>query len=226
MEYEPKFIKEDIQEPLKKDKKKQKEKILVVEATNKEDLEEAVDLIVREYQKKGYLNLQEYPDSKEKILASLESEFSRTFIVKHKDKIVGTVSVVFDSERGLPIDEIYKEEMNKLRVSGVKIAEIIKLATDSEYRKNNTVIQSLFTTIFKYGLSEKADYYCITINPKQAAVYKNIFFEKIGEEKIYHFLNDAPTIAMISDFNKVREILITEGLKGGFRKRFRNELFI
>ena len=194
-------------------------------ATNAEKLEEAVDLVVREYQKKGYLDRREYQNSKEKFLNYLDPEFSRTFIAKREDKVIGTMSVVLDSNRGLPMEEFYKEEVVKLRAGGKRIAEIVKFAIDSKCEKKHDLIQNLFSTVFKYGLSEKLDYYCIAINPKHESIYQSLFFKKMGEEKTYASLKDAPVIAMNMNLEQVREAMIDEGLKGSFKKSLQNNIF-
>ncbi len=217
MNLEPR--KENVQESPGENLEQQKEKMVAVVAATKEEKEEAVKLLMRRYEEAGYLS-KEKLDSREKILVSLESESSRTFIVKDKeDKIVGTISVIFDTDKGLPMDEIFKDELDELRNhEGIKIAEIGRLATDDKYTKKDiNMFLNLFAATLNYLISEKVDYGCIAINPKQVAIYKTLLFNQIGEEKKYGSLKDAPAVAMIVNVKEAEEAMIKEGMRGVVR---------
>ena len=53
-----------------------------------------------------------------------------TILSFHQEKIVGTVTVGYDSEEGMLVDEIYKPEIDALRAQGKQVGELSKLAID------------------------------------------------------------------------------------------------
>lgn len=53
-----------------------------------------------------------------------------TILSFHQEKIVGTVTVGYDSDEGMMGDEIYKPEIDALRAKGRRVGELSKLAID------------------------------------------------------------------------------------------------
>ena len=169
---------------------------------------EALSLVEKEYIKQGYLN----PKNSNCKIAVLPG--SATFIAKINDKIVGTVSVIFDSPSGLPMDEIYKKEVDKLRLKNKKIVEVGRLAVAREFlskksgfseKYNNlSLVSSLFKLVFHYCIYKNIDNICISINPKHNLFYKSICFEDIGGLKFYPSVNNAPALAKTFDINKIK----------------------
>lgn len=163
------------------------------------DIKFALALVQKEYAKQGYINLK---NSKTKIKISKNSA---TFIAKYDNKIVGTVSVFFDFGDGLPMDEIYNKELNKLRSQNKKIAEVGRLAIDSSEKHNNLfLVSSLFKLVFHYCIYKNIDNICISINPKHNLFYKSILFKDIGGLKFYPSVNNAPALAKTLDISKLK----------------------
>jgi hypothetical protein len=76
------------------------------------DFEEALRLVHGVYVKKKYISAT--PSSLHLSLFQLLPR-SRSFIAKEAGQVVATISVVFDSPLGLPIDRLYPEAMAELR---------------------------------------------------------------------------------------------------------------
>src|SRR5687768_7511746 len=64
---------------------------------------------------------------------------------------VSTVSAVLDSERGLPLDNYYTDDLNKMRDEGKSLIEIGLLA-DSRGRGNFSNIIGLMSGIARFGV--------------------------------------------------------------------------
>jgi hypothetical protein len=162
-------------------------------------------LVKKEYIKQGYINFGEEISAPKK---------SVVFIAKYNKKIIGTVCVAIDSGDGLPMDEIYKEEVDKLRSQNKKIVEVCRLATDSDFltkdlnfkKKYNSLflVSSLFKLVFHYCLYKNFDNICIAINPKHELFYKSLFFNDMGSLKYYPSVNNAPAVAKTLEINKFK----------------------
>ena len=174
----------------------------------KSSAKESAFLVQKEYIKQGYIN----PDNIENKIKIFKN--SATFIAKYKNRVVGTVSVFFDSDLGLPMDEIYNKELNKLRSQNKKIAEVGHLAIDNDFlskepgfkeKYNNLfLVSSLFKLVFHYCIYENIDNICISINPKHNLFYKSILFKDIGGLKFYPSVNNAPALAKTLDISKLK----------------------
>lgn len=174
-------------------------------ARTREELEDAFSLVYKEYLARGYIP----KGYKSKLRVSLynANPTTTTFIAKQRNKVVAGVTLIPDSPLGVPMDKLYKEELDALRKQGCKIAEVSQLSIDSKlfgrgffsmFNFNKLIfIFRLFKVVLDYALEvDKLTDLCIAINPKQQFLYKFIYFEQIGGLKYYGSVNRAPAIAM------------------------------
>lgn len=129
------------------------------------------------------------------------------FVFKTYLKVISTMSYIPDTPQfGVPMDELYKEELDVLRGEGRKIVEVGSLATLPHRRWQNLII-FLAKAIFTYALSAGADDLCIMVNPKHVRFYKSIFlFQDFGETKHYSKV-DAPAVALRADMRQIESDL-------------------
>lgn len=186
-------------------------------AKSGEELEESHRLVCREYAKDDYIF--DHGASLQKFLSFILLPDSVTFTARKDGRIIGTISVIADSEIGLPMDEIYKDGVDSLRKHGKKIAEISQLAIDREYsdasqRGNKAFLFiPLFKMVFDYSMRKKFDNLCVAVNPKHSSVYNSLFFNDIGGLKYYPSVNNAPAIAKTLDLNRLKRELHRENFK-------------
>lgn len=121
---------------------------------------------------------------------------SCVFVFKSYLTVLSTMSYIPDTRRfGLPMDDLYKPELDKLRNAGRKVVELGSLATLPQRRMQNLIV-FLAKAIFRYAMSTKADDLCIMVNPKHVRFYESIFlFESFGDERHYDKVN-APAVAL------------------------------
>ena len=101
------------------------------------------------------------------------------------DTVFGTLSLSFDSEDGLAVDELYKEEVDQYRNAGARVCELTRLAIDPEYGSKE-VLGALFhlTYIFGSVLGPVSDVF-IEVNPRHVLFYKRMLnFRQAGECKM------------------------------------------
>lgn len=206
-------------------------------ARSKEELEKAYLLVYNEYLKRDYVC-----ESSSKLRLSLHNALpsTSTFIAVLEKEIFSTVTIVADSELGLPMDESYHEELSQLRKQNKKLCEVTMLASNTTLFKEGVsmmlnskkmfLIFNLFKLIFDYATQHlKLDYICITINPKHSLTYDFLLFKDLGGLKQYDKANGAPAVAKYIDLSTVESECKEKNKEGlylmFFEKRTAEEKF-
>lgn len=183
-------------------------------ARTKEEIKKATDLVYQEYLRSGYVS-QDDSQGVVKMGEYLGLPGAATFVLWYKDEVIGTVSIIEDSKKGIPMDDLYKEELRPFRDRSMRVAEVSQFAVkhnvsieySSPEKKRSTAFLSipLLKLVIHYALSRHLDALCIAVNPKHAALYRSLGFEQFGEEKNYPSVNGAPAVAKILDLKKIIE---------------------
>ena len=123
---------------------------------------------------------------------------TRTFVAKENGIVIGCISSIPDSPFGLPMDQIYKQEVDALRRRGRRLVEVSGLATAPEYsRKGARIFLSLVQNLTAQAHVDGMDDFCIAINPSHKGFYeKGLHFEVFGGLKSYDSVNSAPAYAL------------------------------
>ena len=97
-------------------------------------------------------------------------------------QIQGTVSLVFDSERGLPCDEIYWVETGRMREEGRRMAEVTRLALRKDGAMTRDVLVRLFNLIYIYARRvRRFTDFVIEVHPRHLKYYeRTLGFEGLG----------------------------------------------
>ncbi|GAB6059695.1 N-acyl amino acid synthase FeeM domain-containing protein [Desulfonatronum parangueonense] len=169
------------------------------------ELEQAYSLVYKEYLEKGYIK----PHPSE-LAYNIYNFLPSTcvYIFKSYLTVISTLTQIEDSrEFGLPMDSLYRREVDQLRNRGRKVTELSALATPKELRWCNLMIY-LAKTMFEYSRLAKVNDICIMVNPKHVQFYKAILlFEDFGKEKYYPAV-EAPAVALRINFNKIDKRLM------------------
>ncbi len=117
------------------------------------------------------------------------------------DKILCTVTLVPDSEQGLPMEALYDREVAIRRDRGARLAEVSCLADrPDEDRSSFSVLQRLMSFTAQCALRRGVDELLIAVHPRHARFYRRLFaFEVIGGEKTYSLVCDRPAVALSLD---------------------------
>lgn len=173
-------------------------------ADTRDELEQAFSLVYREYVRSDYI---ENPNGS-RICLSIYHVLPETAVFIFKlDRVISTLTQIFDSELfGLPMDDLYQEELNALRDANRKLVEISALASAREARWQN-VFMYLFRAMYWYAIHKNVNDMCIMVNPKHVEFYKTILlFEELGPEKYYPKVG-APAVALRLDLDDIRSKL-------------------
>lgn len=184
------------------------------EADSKEEKRKARALVLMEYVRSGYIAAADGgADAPLGILPSdqaVASSSSVTLVVPNGEDIVGTVSLVFDSPDGFPMDSLYHEELEAIRREGYCLAEVVQLATDQDYANtlpgiggNLSLLLGLFRGVLRLGEERGVEGFCITVNPKHDSFYAELGFVPIAEARPYKALGGAMALPKILYWQEV-----------------------
>ncbi|CAH1906045.1 conserved hypothetical protein [Candidatus Nitrotoga sp. HW29] len=108
-----------------------------------------------------------------------------TLVAYYGDKPVGTVTLTLDSEQGLAADQLYKENIDKLRAEKLRVCELTKLAID-RHSGSKFIFGSLLHVAYIYA-KRIYDYTDVVLEvvPHHLDYYvKMLGCEVCGEEKL------------------------------------------
>ncbi len=181
------------------------EEILVRPAANREELEAAYRLVYRSYLDRGYIE-----DTPQRIRLSVFNALptSVTFVSMLRGQVVATVTLVPDTSIGLPMDEIYHDEVQQLRDAGRRLIEVTMLADRRrELHRALHMVLELMKRVFDYAtLVAHANDLCITINPRHETYYESyLLFRPLGGLKRYPSVRNNPALAKRLNLDHVRE---------------------
>lgn len=174
-------------------------------AASREELEQAFRLVYSGYVQREYID--EDPSG---IRLSVFNAFPTTvtFVSSLGGSVIATVSLVVDTDVGLPMDEIYHEEVQELRSAGRKLAEVTMLADRRrQLRRTLPMLLLLMKRVFDYAtLVAEADDLCITINPRHETYYERyLLFKHLGGLKTYPSVRNNPALAKRLDLESARQ---------------------
>jgi len=175
-------------------------------ARSRDELERAYRLVYHSYLGRGYV---EESRSGLRILVHNALPGTVTFVSLLRDEVIATVSLVPDSAIGLPMDAVYRPEMDALRAAGRKLTEVTMLADRRhEARRALSVLLLMMKRVFDYAtLVLKATDLCITVNPRHQEYYRRyLLFESMGGGvREYPSVENNPAVAERLDLMTVRE---------------------
>lgn len=122
---------------------------------------------------------------------------SSTLIAVAAGRVVGTMTVFRDSPLGLPSEEVYPQEIARLRATGHPVAEIGALALDPSHRGTGVVHlinRAAQQTTERMGIRGLV----IAVHPDAQDVYEAmLLFERVGGYRTYPGLNRAAAAVLL-----------------------------
>ena len=180
-------------------------KIAVRPAASRAGLEEAFRLVYRSYLARGYVAA--YPSEIRLTIHNALPE-TITFVGTLRREVVATVTLVPDSGLGLPMDAIYREELNALRREGRRLCEVSMLADRRiEIKRTLPMLIALMKLVFDYATEVlRHTDLCITINPRHDAFYKRYLrFTDLASERSYPSVQGHPALGRRLDLVNAKE---------------------
>jgi hypothetical protein len=169
-------------------------------------------LINRMYSWRGYKSVQGDPLQIDAI----------TLQACRGEQVFGTLSLCFDSPRGLPADSQYRLEVDRYRTAGARLCELTRFAVDPEFGSKH-VLGALFHLAYIHGaLLHGATDVLIEVNPRHVSFYQRMLhFRQIGQCRICERVN-AVAVLLHLEVAYVADQLARHGSR---RERDRSSLY-
>ncbi len=187
-------------------------------ALNIKQRERAYRLAYEVYRKSGYVE----PTPERMIVSPFDAD-PRTLTLLVEDSLgraAGTITLVFDSDRGLPCDELFKQDLLPFRNQGRRLVEVTRLAISSRYKHSKQLLVHLynFVSIYARRVMCGTDF-VIEVNPRHVKFYaRMLLFSQITGVRTCLRVNGAPAVLLRLDLaRQVEEIRHVGGAKGKAR---------
>ncbi len=128
-----------------------------------------------------------------------------TLVASDHAEVVGTLTVGFDSEEGLLVDDLFKAEADALRAEGQSLCEFTKLAMDGVLRSQR-VLASLFHVAFIHAHRIRGcDTLLIEVNPRHVRYYEIKLGFRVAGPQRHNRRVHAPAVLMALDLWRTQE---------------------
>jgi len=196
------------------------------------EFENSLALVQREYLRKNYCT-----NRNEGLRLTPFHLLPETIVFSafYKKQVVATLSVIFDSPFGLPMDKLFRAELIPYRNQGNLICEASTFAVDSDFfgsenqgffdpKRLSFVIYFYKIAVIYSKLMKGVEHMFVTINPRHNLMYIFLTFTDICNEiKSYEFVNDAPAKAKVMNLKRIDKTCQSMGLLG-LQSMFRENL--
>ncbi len=165
-------------------------------ADSREELEQSFRLVYKSYLALGYIkpNHTEMRATAHHVLPS-----TSTLIAKDGERVVGTLTLVRDSDLDLPLETTF--DVRGLRSKARRLAEITSLVIDPDYRQRSggLILFPLLKLMYEYTSNYfGADQLVIAIHPKEIDFYKHLLlFSEIAGLEVKSYYGAPATVVTL-----------------------------
>jgi len=182
------------------------EGITIEIATEREDLDQAFQILHDAYVKEGFSKPHE---NGRRVTDYHILPSTSTAVAKHNGKVIGTISIIRDGAFGLPVDKVV--DLKPFRDKGERLGEVSSLAIRPDFRgRSGLVMFYMFKYIVHYSLYYfGVDRFVIVVNPSRRALYESLLVFSPLRRKVvssYQFANNAPGLCMTLNLRRADEI--------------------
>jgi hypothetical protein len=164
-------------------------------AATSEEWNDALSLVAERYRDKGYIDSESVGNYFTLYHALPDTA---TFIAEEASRAITTLSLVLDNTAlGLPMDVIYREELDALRRRGHRLGEITCLADrDLKLREFMPVFMTVCRLMFQYSAHQGCNEWVIEVNPRHSRFYRKVWgFIPLGPRRSCPTVEGAPAEA-------------------------------
>ena len=172
-------------------------------ASTREEREAVFQLVYQAYRGSGLCqpNASELRFTSYQLLPTTDLLFAQLH-----EEVICTLSLVRDGELGLPIDNIYAEQVEERRAAGLRLAEVSSLADRrNEPARFFEIFCELSRLMIQLAEKQSVDQLLITVHPRHAPMYmRYMAFQRIGERRNYSSVNGNPAVPLCLDLHKIQ----------------------
>lgn len=182
------------------------------------ELNAAYALVYRTYHWRGYVG--DDPSGLYVTLFNMLPD-TVTFVGIIHNRVVAALTLLHDGPLGLPMDELFREDLTQLRTKGHKLAEVAMFGDRRvrSYRRTLPMLTLLLKRAFDYCEQVSGvQYLCTVTDPVRATFYRErLMFEPLGDIKAYQ---QAPEIRLAAGYIAVNDIAARCREKPDMRRLF------
>jgi hypothetical protein len=164
-------------------------------AATLDDVIDAWELVYQSYRSKGLIG----PNAQGIHLVPEAIQPNTAVVVgRIHGLVVSTMTIYPDGERGLPLQRVYKEKLDALRLGGRELVEVGLFADRREKIERSVfALMELMRQTFFYALHRGASDILIGVHPHHAGFYKRCFaFEVFAETAGCPAVNGSPMVPL------------------------------
>jgi UDP:flavonoid glycosyltransferase YjiC (YdhE family) len=128
------------------------------------------------------------------------------FVAVAGAEIVGTSSVTLDGPLGLPMDDDFRAECDRIRAEGRRLAASWRLATRKAYRNQTRLVKALIKATTIRGIRMGVQTCLFTFNPRHERIYQRLLnLRTVARREGMTGLLNAPAVLMRGDTERFHE---------------------
>lgn len=168
-------------------------------ATSLRDLISSYELVYQSYRRQGLT----FPNRHRKRVSMFHcSETTDVFIATERDQVICTMTLIGDSEMGIPLETLYSDQVNLKRRQGLRIAEVGALAQRESGKFS--VLLRLIQLMAQRAKNRYIDELLIAVHPRHVKFYQGFLsFEPIGPCRTYNAVCDQPAVGMALNLSEL-----------------------
>lgn len=125
-------------------------------------------------------------------------------IAKLNGEVSFTVSLVGDGDLGLPMESLFPQEVDNMRLQGIRMAEVSCLASSIDPEKKRLRFDTLvgmISLLIQTARNRGIDRLMLAVHPKHAKVYERLFgCVRCSDVKEYAAVRGNPAVLCYHDF--------------------------
>ncbi|MBP8277898.1 MAG: GNAT family N-acetyltransferase [Propionivibrio sp.] len=169
-------------------------------ASSEDEMAGAFDLLEQCYVRRG---IAREGQMRLQVISLLPT--TTTFVARKGKRIIGTLSLIEDSDLGLPMEKVHESEVADVRRLFRRVAEVGALAVSADQRRTGLSIM-LYNMMYRWARNWRhVDDLLIAVHPSARFFYRNIlFFQTLGTVQSYKGLSGAASLPMRLDIPGVQ----------------------
>ncbi len=189
-------------------------------ADNVDELDQAFVLTGKRYKDR------KYSDGNKVVSLYNAVRGSATFVAKFEGRVIGTMSFFVDGV-GLPLDRIFKKEMDHFRKAGKRNIECGSFAIDRTFGNSAGMIPMMFNEMaIKFGLDLEIDHLFAGVHPDHKSFYSGVLcFEQFAEVQEHPYVGKAPVCPLVMKLKRLRENMRRVYGNGDYKTNVYNHIF-
>tara|TARA_R110002049_G_scaffold285698_3_gene466865 strand:+ start:8580 stop:9395 length:816 start_codon:yes stop_codon:yes gene_type:complete len=131
-------------------------------------------------------------------------ETTDVLIARKESDVLFTISSIRDGAYGLPLEQIFPDEVDAMRGEGLNLAEVSCVASKvptSSKKLRFEILVKMMSIMAQQAQRNRVDRLLLAVHPRHAKVYQRLFGCKIlSGEKSYAAVEDNPAVLCSHDF--------------------------